>query len=277
MSMHYTQQKLWEAVNMLIGTGSLQERLDYVRAYLAPLAYPFPGWPSLRSRLETVRERLLTTLSDDEGEKVAQEIMLLLLEATSLDPMPVGVSDALTRTQLGADRDALWAAHDHAVERLSVTHAELRDHDTPATLAQCHAAIGDYADTLEPLIGHEAASRFAASWHACEVAESRVDHLNATLSSRSVLDATDVTLRDDLTREAEALAKVFSREQTIVFAAVVEARKRDGNRRELLGSSSDLKGSLHFSEEEIRQILAPLEQRDPDPSGTATRRRRRTS
>jgi hypothetical protein len=103
MSVHYTQQKLWEAVNMLIGTGTLQERLGYARSYLAPLAYPFPGRPSLESRLEDVRTRLLEKLPDDEGEKVAQEIMLLLLEATYLDPGPVGVSDALIPAQ--SDRD----------------------------------------------------------------------------------------------------------------------------------------------------------------------------
>jgi hypothetical protein len=95
MSMDHTQQKLWEAVNMLIGTGALQTRLRDARLYLAPLIDPFPGWPRLQSRLEHVRAQLLGSLPDHEAEKVAQEIMSLLLEATRLARQPIGVTEAL--------------------------------------------------------------------------------------------------------------------------------------------------------------------------------------
>src|SRR4051794_35771218 len=94
MSMDYTQQKLWEAVNALIGAGSLQERLGYARSYLAPLVDPFPGLPRLQNRLEHVQAQLLATLQDPEAERVAQEIMSLLLEATRLAHTPVGVTEA---------------------------------------------------------------------------------------------------------------------------------------------------------------------------------------
>jgi hypothetical protein len=97
MSMDYTQQKLWEAVNILIGTGSLQTRLGDARSYLAPLDYPFPGWPGLQARLENVKTQLLENLShDDDAEKAAHEIVSLLLEATRLARTPVGVTEALT-------------------------------------------------------------------------------------------------------------------------------------------------------------------------------------
>jgi hypothetical protein len=108
MSMDYTQQTLWEAVNRLIGTGSLQTRLGHARSYLAPLEYPFPGWPGLQSRLENVKTQLLENFSNDDAEKAAQEMVSLLLKATRLARTPVGVAEALT--PLTWERDAKGGA-----------------------------------------------------------------------------------------------------------------------------------------------------------------------
>jgi hypothetical protein len=113
MSVDYTQQKLWEAVSALIGTGTLQRRLDFAAQHLVYLRKPeapFPSSSALGERLEEVIGRLTnvpatgaagtiaattSTLDDAVAEEIAIEILSLLLEATRLAEIPTGVTETL--------------------------------------------------------------------------------------------------------------------------------------------------------------------------------------
>jgi hypothetical protein len=107
MSIDYTQQKLWEAVNALIGTGSLQERLRFAGDYLSKsqMHLPaFPAMPALERRLNEVLEQLAragsiedTTraLNDEDAQQIASKILSLFCEATRAARTPVGVIETL--------------------------------------------------------------------------------------------------------------------------------------------------------------------------------------
>jgi hypothetical protein len=99
MGIDYTQQKLWEAMNSLIGTGTLQERLKGAAQFLIllPAHDPaFPAFPDLEERLNRVLQRLTAVassgegsieattqrLSDRDANEVAAEILSLFSEAT---------------------------------------------------------------------------------------------------------------------------------------------------------------------------------------------------
>lgn len=102
MAIDYTQQKLWEAVNSLIGTGTLQERLKYAAVAIGLLrvhAPAFPTFPELEERLARLIERVsdspMRGLSDEDAEKVASEILSLFCEATRAATYPVGASQTV--------------------------------------------------------------------------------------------------------------------------------------------------------------------------------------
>lgn len=61
MGVDYTQEKLWQAMDTLVGTGSLQERLRFAGEYLLRLRgkeVAFPAYPALQERLMGVLDQL---------------------------------------------------------------------------------------------------------------------------------------------------------------------------------------------------------------------------
>ena len=111
MSADYTQEKLYLAVETLIGSGSIQERLESAAMYhLISLDstkddLAFAGDSDAQTRLDRLIERLRSappsgdegtiaattrTLSDDEGGRLAKEIFGLFCRATELADIPVG-------------------------------------------------------------------------------------------------------------------------------------------------------------------------------------------
>ena len=110
MSADYTQEKLWQAVDILIGSGSIQERLEFAAMYLICLNSPkddlaFAGDSDAQTRFDRLIERLTSappsgdegtiaattrTLSDFEGGRLAKDIFDLFCRATELADIPVG-------------------------------------------------------------------------------------------------------------------------------------------------------------------------------------------
>ena len=106
MSADYTQEKLWQAVETLIGSGSIQERLKFAAMYLIRLDstkddLAFAGDSDAQTRFDLLIERLTSappsgdegtieattrTLSDDEGGRLAEDIFGLFCRATELFP-----------------------------------------------------------------------------------------------------------------------------------------------------------------------------------------------
>ena len=112
MSADYTQEKLWQAVNALIGPGHIQERLNSAAAYLLRLdtRMAFPSDPVAQTRFDRSIERLTSsqptggegtseattrTLSDDEGWRLAEDIFGLFCRATQLADTPVGFPNTI--------------------------------------------------------------------------------------------------------------------------------------------------------------------------------------
>ena len=113
MSADYTQEKLWQAVETLIGSGSIQERLKFAAMYLIRLdstkdGLAFPGDSDAQTRFARLMERLTSappsgdegtieattrTLSDDEGRRLAEDIFRLFCRATELADIPVWFSN----------------------------------------------------------------------------------------------------------------------------------------------------------------------------------------
>jgi hypothetical protein len=98
----YTQQKLEQAIHDLLGPGTIQERLRFAAMHLTLLrpvdaaAAAFAD-PDLQRRLDLVIAQVTATasgeqgidiatraLQDEEGDRIAKEILSLLLEATEL-------------------------------------------------------------------------------------------------------------------------------------------------------------------------------------------------
>lgn len=108
MSIDYTQEKLYQAVNCLISDGSIQSRLSYAAEYLLRLQGGDPAFPEhrdLQERLGKVLHDLASSpaigdegtikattraLSDEAGAKIAGEIFGLFCSATDLAAIPVG-------------------------------------------------------------------------------------------------------------------------------------------------------------------------------------------
>lgn len=102
MSIDYTQQKLWEAMNVMVGAGDLQERLKYAGTYLAALHLhepAFPALPELEARLKRLLDALKRAgaLSDEDAEQRALEILSLFCEATRAATTPVGATETVIR------------------------------------------------------------------------------------------------------------------------------------------------------------------------------------
>ena len=116
MSADYTQEKLWQAVNALIGPGHIQERLNSAATYLIRLDtrrednLAFPSDPVAQTRFDRFIGRLTSsrptggegtieattrTLSDDEGRRLAEDIFGLFCRATELADTPVGFPNTI--------------------------------------------------------------------------------------------------------------------------------------------------------------------------------------
>ena len=98
---------------------------------------------------------------------------------------------------------------------------------TPAKRATTHAAIRQYIECLPPLIGSEAAFRYEASWRRFEDAVARAAQLNATMASRSSLDATDPELMRELEEVVLHTSTAFALEQVALKALLNDAWERD--------------------------------------------------
>ena len=112
MSANYTQQKLWQAVQALIGPGHIQERLNSAAVLLVLLdpRMAFAGDSDAQTRFARLIERLTSappsgdegtieattrTLSDDEGGRLAEDIFRLFCRATELTDTPVWFSNTI--------------------------------------------------------------------------------------------------------------------------------------------------------------------------------------
>ncbi|MDE0394257.1 MAG: hypothetical protein OYK82_05710 [Gammaproteobacteria bacterium] len=107
MSADYTQEKLWQAVDILVGRCTIQERLKNAAMYLIRLKgfkddLAFPGDLDAQTRLDHIIGRLTSVpttgnegtieastraLSDDEGQELSREIFSLYCRATELASM----------------------------------------------------------------------------------------------------------------------------------------------------------------------------------------------
>ena len=112
MSADYTQEKLWQAVNALIGPGHIQERLNSAAVLLLRIdtRMAFPSDPDAQTLFDRSIKRLTSsqptggegtieattrTLSDDEGWRLAKDIFGLFCRATELADIPVGFSNKI--------------------------------------------------------------------------------------------------------------------------------------------------------------------------------------
>jgi hypothetical protein len=95
VSISYVQEKLWQALDTLVGAGSLQERLAYAAEYLIRLKIDeIPDrW---RAEFRTVMDSLtrypaeeegdgsirasVRKLTDEEGEAIARKIMSIYID-----------------------------------------------------------------------------------------------------------------------------------------------------------------------------------------------------
>jgi hypothetical protein len=89
---HYTRQKLWEAVNVLVGDGSMAARLGYAQGYLLVLR-PEQDFPeSMREKfatlMDTLRRHSVTSrteptrinLKHPESDRAAETILGMYVE-----------------------------------------------------------------------------------------------------------------------------------------------------------------------------------------------------
>jgi hypothetical protein len=112
MSMNYTQEKLWQAVHLLVTADEpIRKRLAYAAQYLSRVYHvgspdrAFTGHPELQERFERLMERLTSTpavahegtigastnaLTDADAAQSAEEIFSLFCAATDLADVPVG-------------------------------------------------------------------------------------------------------------------------------------------------------------------------------------------
>ena len=119
--MNYTQEKLYQAMQALVGAGSVQERLASAAFYLVrlKLRHAFPDHVDLQGKFDGVMSRLTSVpavgaegtidsstraLSDEDGAQIADDIFGLFLSATQLADTPVGGVDG-EDTSLGGQRN----------------------------------------------------------------------------------------------------------------------------------------------------------------------------
>jgi hypothetical protein len=121
----------------------------------------------------------------------------------------------------------LWAAYNAASENMIAVLDDFERDSTPANRAKTHAAIRQYIECLHPLIGHEAAFRYEASWRRFEDATARLEQLNATMASLSPLDATDAELMRELEQVMLDTSTAFALEQVALKTLLDEALERD--------------------------------------------------
>jgi len=93
MAMDYAIEKYWQAVDVLVGSGPLQERLTFAAEYLMRLTdRNFPDRVDLAERHDAIMKKLTATqlgntsqylprnLTDDEAEKLSREILSVFTE-----------------------------------------------------------------------------------------------------------------------------------------------------------------------------------------------------
>lgn len=92
MSSH-VQQKLYEAVDCLIGSGELKDRLRLARAALATAGHQSDKYRDLNARLERLMAELRKgdSATDEQGESLAKEIFALFLNYSARVPNPTGL------------------------------------------------------------------------------------------------------------------------------------------------------------------------------------------
>jgi hypothetical protein len=91
--MDYAIEKYWEALDVLVGTGPLQERLTFAAVYLMRLnEREFPGRPDLAQRHGEIMKKLTATplstensytprpLNDEQAAELSREILSVFLE-----------------------------------------------------------------------------------------------------------------------------------------------------------------------------------------------------
>lgn len=114
MSIDYTQEKLWQAVDTLLGSSPIQTRLKYAAMFLIRLSGkdddPAFRQPELQERFDRLMERLTSTppmageggieattrnLTDEDAASIAKEIFGLFCAASELANTPVGFGSRL--------------------------------------------------------------------------------------------------------------------------------------------------------------------------------------
>ena len=113
MSANYTQQKLWQAVQALIGPGHIQERLNSAAVLLVLLdpRMAFPSDPDAQTLFDRSIKRLTSSQpTGDEGtieattyehcpttmgRRLAEDIFRLFCRATELADTPVWFSNTI--------------------------------------------------------------------------------------------------------------------------------------------------------------------------------------
>ncbi len=107
MAADYTQEKLWQAVQHLIGPGSIQRRLEAAAGYIIRLQGGDAAFdePDLQRQVDMLIQELTKTpargdegtiaattrmLTDQDGAKIAEEIFELFCRATDRATVPVG-------------------------------------------------------------------------------------------------------------------------------------------------------------------------------------------
>ena len=123
-------------------------------------------------------------------------------------------------------RQALWAAHNAASKRMMAALDDFERDSSPSVRAKTHAAIHRYIQCLHPLIGHEAAFRYEASWRRFEDATDQIQEFFAAIAGRTV-DATDAELQRRLERAVLDTGTAFALVQLALGALLDEAWERD--------------------------------------------------
>jgi hypothetical protein len=91
MSIDYTQEKLWAAMETLIGPGTLVERVrKVVPGFISARVHgAFPTDPALDERFDQLVERARNIADDSAAYEVAKEIFAFYVTATNEAPHPV--------------------------------------------------------------------------------------------------------------------------------------------------------------------------------------------
>jgi hypothetical protein len=124
-------------------------------------------------------------------------------------------------------REQLWSDIADKADALEEANEDWRLEDTPVKRLKLESALREYIGCLGPIIGHEAAFRYEASWQAFQDASDRQAQLVDTMATQPTFDQDDADLLHRALEEQDVAMKAFDRSLAALLRALEEARQRD--------------------------------------------------